>query len=156
MFLLFESLLKRSVPAVVVRVLCFSYQEQLALVKWGRTTTSSPFRISNGTRQGSVASPCFWSVYLDPLFTRLREAAVGCTIAVGVWCGVVGYADDLILLSPSRSAAQKMLKICEDFASDYSVCKLMYLSLRLSVRQLTLEKRFISVENLHAWTSFVF
>ena len=66
------------------------------------------------TRQGSVASPAFWSVYLDPLFALLRESGFGCHIG-GVFVGVVGYADDLLLLAPTRDAAQKMLEICEAF-----------------------------------------
>ena len=75
--ILFGRLLDRSVPAIVVRVLSFSYSEQLAWVRWGRTCTSSSFNIENGTRQGSVASPAFWSVYLDPLFALLRESGFG-------------------------------------------------------------------------------
>ena len=112
--LLFSRLLDRSLPAVVVRVLAFSYQQQVAWIRWGRVCTSDTFGISNGTRQGSVASPAFWSVYLDPLFSQLREAGVGCHVA-GLYVGVVGYADDLLLLAPTREAAQEMLKTCEAF-----------------------------------------
>ena len=114
--ILFDRLLTdRRVPAVVVRVLAFSYQEQQGWVRWGRGCTSSTFAIANGTRQGSVASPAFWSVYLDPLFAELRNAGVGCHLA-GLWMGAVGYADDVILLAPSRAAAQRMLGTCERFA----------------------------------------
>ena len=105
--ILFGRLLQRSVPAIVVRVLAFSYSEQLAWVRWGRVCTNGSFDINNGTRQGSVASPAFWSVYLDPLFALLRESGFGCHIG-GVFVGVVGYADDLLLLAPTRDAAQKM------------------------------------------------
>ena len=115
--ILFERLLTdRRVPAIVVRVLAYSYQEQLAWVRWGRRCTSSTFTIANGTRQGSVASPAFWSVYLDPLFAELRKEGVGCHLA-GMWMGAVGYADDVILLAPSRAAAQRMLGTCERFAA---------------------------------------
>ena len=114
--ILFERLLTdRRVPAIVVRVLSYSYQEQLAWVRWGRGCTSSTFTIANGTRQGSVASPAFWSVYLDPLFAELRQEGVGCHLA-GLWMGAVGYADDIILLAPSRAAAARMLGTCERFA----------------------------------------
>ena len=99
--LLFSRLLDRGLPAAVVRVLAFSYQLQVAWIRWGRACTSKTFNISNGTRQGSVASPAFWSVYLDPLFSQLREAGVGCHVA-GMYVGVVGYADDLLLLAPTR------------------------------------------------------
>ena len=118
---LFERLLTdRQMPAIVVRVLAYSYQEQQAWVRWGRSCTSSPFEISNGTRQGSVASPAFWSVYLDPLFSQLRRNGVGCHLA-GLFMGAVGYADDMILLAPSRNAAQRMLRTCEQFARENNI-----------------------------------
>ena len=85
-------------------------------MRWGRGCTSTTFTIANGTRQGSVASPAFWSVYLDPLFSELRREGVGCHLA-GLWMGAVGYADDVILLAPSRAAAAKMLATCERFAA---------------------------------------
>ena len=106
----------RRVPAIVVRVLAFSYQEQLAWVRWGRGCTSSTFTIANGTRQGSVASPAFWAVYLDPLLSELRREGVGCHLA-GMWMGATAYADDVLLLAPNRTAAQKMLRTCELFAA---------------------------------------
>ena len=118
--IIFSELLDRGVPAIVVRVLSFSYQEQQAWVKWGRKATSSTFTIKNGTRQGSVASPSFWSIYLNPLFEKLRAAGIGCTVEQ-MWIGIVGYADDIILLAPTRSAAQRMLCICEEFASIYNI-----------------------------------
>ena len=34
---------------------------------------------------------------------------------------MIGYADDIILLAPTRSAAQTMLNICEDFAKRYNI-----------------------------------
>ena len=107
-------------PAIVVPVLAFSYQEQLAWVRRGRGCTSATFRISNGTRQGSVASPAFWSVYLDPLFALLSRDSVGCHVA-DVFMGTAGYADDLILLAPSQGASQKMLEHCERFAQEHNI-----------------------------------
>ena len=35
--------------------------------------------------------------------------------------GVVGYADDLLLLAPPRDAAQQMLKICEKFTVENNI-----------------------------------
>ena len=118
--LLFTRLLDSGLPAIVVRVLAYSYGEQVAWIRWGRACNSGTFGISNGTRQGSVASPAFWCIYLDPLFTLLRKEGVGCNVA-GLYVGVVGYADDLLLLAPSREAAQVMLKLCEDFAAESNI-----------------------------------
>ena len=117
---LFETILLSRLPAVVVRVLCFCYEEQQAWVKWGRSEVSESFGISNGTRQGSVASPTFWAIYLNPLLEELRARGVGCHIA-GVFMGVVAYADDLFLLAPNRTAAQIMLSVCEKFAAENNI-----------------------------------
>ena len=57
--ILFGRLLERGMPAIVVRVLAYSYREQVAWVRWGRSCCSATFGITNGTRQGSVASPAF-------------------------------------------------------------------------------------------------
>ena len=118
--IMFGRLLERGMPAIVVRVVAFSYTEQVAWVRWGRSCCSGTFSISNGTRQGSVASPAFWNIYLDPLLTKLREMGVGCHVG-GLFVGVVGYADDLILLAPSRHAAQVMLKTCEPFCAENNI-----------------------------------
>ena len=112
--ILFEKLVERKLPAVVVRVLMFVYEEQTAWVQWGKEK-SRTFGIVNGTRQGSVLSPALFSVYMDDLLLKLRKAGVGCHLG-GVFTGVVGYADDLLLMAPSRSAMVTMLKICEDYA----------------------------------------
>ena len=114
--ILFGKLLDRKLPAVVIRVLMFVYEEQKAWVKWGKCR-SRTFGIVNGTRQGSVLSPALFSVYMDDLIVKLRKAGVGCHIG-GIYCGVVGYADDLLLMAPSRSAMETMLKICEDYAGN--------------------------------------
>ena len=39
----------------------------------------------------------------------------------GVWVGAAGYADDLILLAPSRTAMQRMLGICERYAAEFNL-----------------------------------
>ena len=60
---IFSSLRKRHLPAVVIRALLFVYTEQSAVVKWGGAV-SEPFSLTNGTRQGSVISPTLWCVYV--------------------------------------------------------------------------------------------
>ena len=114
--ILFKKLLTRNLPPVVLRVLIYVYQEQYAWVKWG-TERSQLFGIQNGTRQGSVLSPALFSVYMDELLLRLRKSGVGCHVG-GVFAGAVGYADDLLLLAPSRSGMQTMLRICEQYAAE--------------------------------------
>ena len=114
--ILFQKLLERNLPPVVLRVLVYVYQDQYAWVKWGNER-SRVFKIQNGTRQGSVLSPALFSVYVDDLLLLLRQSGVGCYVG-GVFAGAVGYADDLLLLAPSRDGMQKMLGICERYAKE--------------------------------------
>ena len=76
---------------------------------------SEQFRITNGTRQGSVLSPALFAVYMDELLLNLRRLGVGCHVQ-GVYMGALGFCDDIVLLAPCRSAMEDMLVVCEQFA----------------------------------------
>ena len=116
---LFEKLQARALPAVVIRVLIYVYEEQKAYVKL-LDHRSDSFGITNGTRQGSVLSPALFSVYLDDLLEELRVLGVGCHVG-GWWYGAACYADDLILLAPARTAAVMMLECCERYAEEHNL-----------------------------------
>ena len=116
---LFSKLIEKGLPAIVVRVLIFMYEEQTGWVTLsGKQSTS--FTITNGTRQGSVLSPVIFSVYLDDLLRELRRLQLGCSIG-GCWFGACGYADDLIIMAPNREVLQRMLDICEAYAVDHNL-----------------------------------
>ena len=91
------------------------YQQQYAWVKWSQSI-SSRFPITNGTRQGSIPSPVLWSVYFD----MFRELGLGCHEG-GVYMSVVVYADDVLLMAPTRGAMQAMLKQCENYADRHNI-----------------------------------
>lgn len=57
---------------------------------------------------------------MDSLLQKLRESGLGCQLG-GAYLGALGYADDVILLSPSRESLQAMLKICQDFSEKHSM-----------------------------------
>ena len=71
--------------------------------------------VSNGVRQGAVSSPFLFSAYINDLFSILSGSGLGCRIHAAFF-GCLGYADDLLLLSASRSGLQSMINICADFA----------------------------------------
>ena len=53
---------------------------------------------------------------MDEIFQKLRKLGVGSHLGK-LFCGAVGYCDDLLLLAPSRSAMMElMLKACEEYA----------------------------------------
>ena len=122
---LFEKLLARNVPGIVIRALVHVYEEQTACVRLLGNNSES-FRVTNGTRQGSVLSPALFAVYLDGLLLELRQLKVGCQVG-GWWFGATCFADDLFLLAPSRSAAEMMLDICEKYAERHNLVYSTYL-----------------------------
>ena len=81
---------------------------------------SETFRITNGTRQGSVLSPALWCVYLDDLLVELRKLKLGCYVE-GVWLGACAYADDLLCMAPTRSMLQEMVKVCQQYGEKHNM-----------------------------------
>ena len=116
---LFQKLSDRNLPSIVIRALVHVYEEQEGCVKL-LENKSDMFRITNGTRQGSVLSPTLFAVYLDGLLLQLRELGVGCHLG-GWWVGAACFADDLFLLAPSRTAAVMMLETCERYAMQHNL-----------------------------------
>ena len=116
---LFQRLLDRGMPAIVVRVIVRAYENQYAWVKWGGSR-SSTFSIVNGTRQGSILSPALFAVYVDDLLVELRRLGVGCRVA-GVFMGAMGFCDDIVLIAPTRDSMQLMLDTCQRFAMRYNL-----------------------------------
>lgn len=117
--LLFQSLLERQLPKVVLRFLFNWYQEQSLSVKWNSTLSAS-FGVSNGVRQGGVLSPILFTVYIDNLLNRLSHLNVGCHSGP-YFAGSLCYADDIALISPSPSSLRILLSECEKFAKEYGI-----------------------------------
>ena len=113
---LFRDLIKRKVSFIYLRVLLFIYEEQSCDVTWNGKF-SYRFSVKNGVRQGAVSSPILFGLYIDKLIKLLRISELGCQIGKHYY-GVLVYADDIILLCPSRAGLQAMIRICEKFASE--------------------------------------
>ena len=116
---LFKKLIQRKVPYIILKLLFFIYTYQKCYVKWN-SQKSQVFSIQNGVRQGAILSPCLFCLYLDSLLMNLRNSGFGCQIG-GIYLGAFGYADDVILMSPSRESLQLMLNICQEFADKHSM-----------------------------------
>ena len=113
-YILFQKLLDRKTPIVLVRILLFWYTNQTMCVKWG-SCISRYLYVSNGVRQGGILSPKLYSVYVDDLSDYLVKSQIGCHID-SLCVNHVMYADDICLMAPSPAALQKLINICYDYS----------------------------------------
>ena len=101
------------------------YVFQSCCVDWAGMK-SKHFSVSCGIRQGAVLSPILFSIYIDDLFQVLASSGFGCHIN-NFYYGIVGYADDLVLLSPNLHGLQCMFDIANSFLDN--------LGLKISINQ---------------------
>ena len=112
-------LAEKGIPAIVIRVVIYCYQEQKGWVRLAGVSSDS-FSLTNGCRQGSVLSPFWFSIYVNKLLQKLRKLGLGCHIA-GVWMGATFYADDIFLMACNRNVLQKMVTFCEEFGKEHNL-----------------------------------
>jgi hypothetical protein len=86
---LFLLLHDRKIPALDLRILLNQYNRQRIRTYW-QDTASDYFDTTNGIRQGSIASPILFNVYLDELLQRLESSGIGCWVGHRYY-GVIAY-----------------------------------------------------------------
>ena len=67
-----------------------------------------------------MLSPTFYGVYVDNLLCKMKDLRAGCHIG-DLCCGLIGYADDLLLLAPTIESLKHMFSVCEAYASEYDI-----------------------------------
>ena len=75
------------------------------------------FGITKSLHQGSVLSQALFTVYIQELLDRLKDSGVGCHVG-DTFVGAVAWADDILLLAPTRAAMQVMLDIASAFVAE--------------------------------------
>ena len=110
---LFTCLMKRDIPLSILMCLIFWYSNMYSMVKWGSEISSS-FPVPLGIKQGGINSPDFFSCYFDGLTKLLKSMKMGCHIG-SMFLASIFYADDIVLLAPTRHALQQMIIKCESY-----------------------------------------
>ncbi len=73
------------------------------------------------------------------MLLRLKKSRIGCHIG-NVFVAALAYADDVTLICPTLKSLIMIIKICEDYASEYNVAfncnksKLMFFKVRECVK----------------------
>ena len=113
---LFVKLIKRNVPLCFLLSVMYLYLNMSCTVKWNGKMSSS-FNIT-GTKQGGILSPDFFAMYMHDLIERLKLCGFGCDL-IHIVISCIFFADDVVLLSPSRHGLQQLLNICATYCKEY-------------------------------------
>ena len=116
---LFNKLIDKEICPIIIRFIMNSYLISKASVKWNNKE-SKTFNINNGVKQGAVLSAPLFALYIDDLLQKLNTSKQGCHIG-NLCANAFGYADDIIILSPSCTALRCLIEICEKYAKDHMI-----------------------------------
>jgi hypothetical protein len=72
-------------------------------------------------KQSGVSSPDLFCIYTDALLQQLFCAGFGSYIGTHFF-GALAYADEIVLVAPTRTAMREMLSIFDRFSVNNDVC----------------------------------
>ena len=116
---LFMVMISKNVCPLILRLIVKMYNLNNARVKWSGYL-SPVFAMRNGVKQGGVLSPYLFSLYLEPLISKVNNCRHGCHIGE-ISYNILVYADDIVLLSPSITALKYMINICEEYSRNFDL-----------------------------------
>ena len=114
---LFIKLVKQNVPLCFLLSIMYLYLNMSCTAKWNGHM-SSDFDIPTGTKQGGILSPNFFGLYMHELIEKLKSCGFGCKVIL-ILIACLFFADNIVLLSPSRHGLQQMLDICVSYCKMY-------------------------------------
>jgi hypothetical protein len=110
-FGLFIKLMDRFVPNCLLEVLEHWFSISVTCVRWGHFVTRFVY-MSCGVRQGGVLSPHLFSIYVDDVIDKISRSNASCKLRL-MCISIFMYADDLLILSPSVTLLQKLIRVAE-------------------------------------------
>ncbi len=98
-----------------MRAIILYYNESEIIINLN-DENSAPFKSTIGVRQGGILSPRLFSIYIH----EISKMKIG--IKVGrLSIDIIGYADDILLVSNVKSNVQKMLHKVEQYYNLYEI-----------------------------------
>ena len=106
---------KNICPFLILRLIVKMYNLNNAKVKWNGYL-SLVYAMRNEVKQGGFLSPYLFSLYLEPLISKVKNCRHGCHIGE-ISYNILAYADDILLFSPLITSLKFMINICEEYSN---------------------------------------
>ena len=93
---------------------------------------SNPFTVACGLRQGCILSSLLFSLYINSLVSKLKEAEVG-VMCRGQLISALLYADDAVIFAEDEELMRRGLDILAEWCEEWSVkvnvekCEVMHM-----------------------------
>ena len=94
------------------------YENSTGKLKINGITDANSFKINKGVKQGGILSPFLFNFYINDLIKEISALNTGLKYdTYGI--SVLGYCDDLLLISNSIYHLQQLIHICEVYSSKW-------------------------------------
>ena len=102
--------LQKHLPDTLWRFLLNWYNNLTAVIKWnGHINYDTVFRVTEGTRQGSILSQVLSNMFISDLLTQLKS----CSTRIGKHSyNSFAYADDITVYATTIPDLQELINIC--------------------------------------------
>ena len=116
---LYTKLIDKNVEPMFVKMLKTMYDNQYVHVVFNNVH-SPMWKVGNGVRQGGILSPLLFNIYIDDILSEIEKSDYGCLLS-HYKVNILGFADDIILLSPSANGIQSLIDKLDSMLSKISL-----------------------------------
>ena len=119
-----------SVPPLIVSLIKSIYDNTFIGVKFNNASSAEDWEANNGVRQGAVCSGLLFTFYINEIIETISKLNEGCNLST-YKVNILGYADDIVLIAPTRKALQvivnKLYELSSKLCLSINVNKTVYL-----------------------------
>jgi len=116
---LWVKLIDFGINEAIIRAIMLYYAESTIIINLNGEN-SQPFKSTVGVRQGGILSPRLFAIYVHDMLDKISKLKLGLRIGK-LSIDVIGYADDILLVSNIKSNLQEMLQVIDNYCNAHEI-----------------------------------